>query len=103
MVAVLSFSSADFSPRCEEVVEAMRRAGLSGDVTPNRTLVDGGEEQGCRVVLAGEKKEVEALWKGVREKCNLTCGHAKIEKTESGCILDVLRPSLCPGNCEAQK
>ena len=100
MVAILSMSSSSFSKDCKEVISAMKALGMSGDVSCNTSLVDGGVEQGCRVVLASsnETKDVASLWLRIRQIHNVTCAHAKIEKDAvSGCILDIIRPSLCPG------
>jgi len=48
----LSVSGVKLGNDCASVVEAMRALGIAGDVTPNRTLVDGGEEPGCRASSA---------------------------------------------------
>lgn len=74
--------------------------GIRGDVTPNQTVTDSGLEQGCRAVLASrdEKRDTAQLWQRIRARHNVACAHAKIERdVESGCVLDVLRPSQCPG------
>lgn len=104
MVATLSLSASDFSSDCREVVMHMRLLGLMGDVTPNTTIIDGEIERGCRATLVSkyELKDVKTLWTKLESIYNLTCAHVKIESdTKSGCVLDVIRPSCCPGNLRA--
>ena len=53
MSSVLSLSSPHFSADCSEVIALLRQHHIVGDVTPNRTLLDRGEEEvGCRIVLS---------------------------------------------------
>jgi hypothetical protein len=100
VVAVLSLSGPRLSADCREVVQSMRDLGISGDVTCNTTLLDGAVERGCRAVVAGDRPlgSVKLLWEAVRAPHGLTCAHVKVESDAvSGCVLDVLRPSACPG------
>lgn len=104
MVATLSLSASDFSSDCREVVMYMRLLGFTGDVTTNTTIIDGGIERGCRAILASknELEDVKTLWTKLKSSYDLTCAHVKIETdTKSGCVLDVIRPSSCPGNPRA--
>lgn len=101
MSAVLSVSSSTgLRSDCAEVVEAMRSLGIAGDVTPNVTVVDGVFERGCRVVVASRpaKAHAQALWEALRARHALTCAHVTLTgEVQSGCVLDVFRPSVCPG------
>lgn len=94
MSAVLSLSSPTLS--CSDVVALLRQLGLSGDVTPNRTVVAGREEQGCRTVLSS-KQDAHTLWTAARDLPGITCGHLAVQQSESGCVFDMFGPSRCPG------
>ena len=99
-MAILSVSG-NLKGGCAEVIDAMRRLGINGDATPNTTVLDGQLEQGCRDVIASQDRSDEAvrrLWDDVRGECGLTCAHVTISRdVKQGCVLDVLRPSACPG------
>ena len=99
MVATLSISGS-LERDCSNVVDAMRSLGIAGDVTPNQTILDGGVENGCRIVVASRpyREKAERLWDKLRQECKLTCAHVSVrEDAEEGCVMDVFRPSLCPG------
>ena len=100
MVATLSVSGPQLHVDCSNVVRAMQSLGIAGDVTPNLTLVDGRQEPGCRVVIASRpsKEHADRLWERLRPECDLTCAHLSVrDDVMEGCVLDVLRPSRCPG------
>lgn len=102
MVAILSLSGPTLAS-CESVVEAMRAMGISGDVTSNVSVVDGAPEPGCRVLVASRhaREQSRRLWTAMRAHHDLTCAHVSLEGDRtSGCVLDVFRPSLCPGDAE---
>lgn len=101
MVATLSVSSHDFTPTCAEVTSLMKTLGINGDVTANTTVLDGLVEVGCRVRIASSspKRDAATLWQRMRDRHALTCAHLSVGgDIQSGCVLDVLRPSLCPGS-----
>ena len=94
--------SGNLKKDCGDVVNAMIRLGINGDVTSNTTVLDNCIEQGCRVVIASQvnaETNLERLWKELRDTCHLTCAHASISRdVKQGCVLDVIRPSLCKGS-----
>ena len=85
---------------CKDVVETMKKLGIMGDVTPNVTVVDGGIENGCRINIASRPHmdNLKTLWVNLQEQFTLGCAHVKIGELQSGCILDFMRKSECPGN-----
>lgn len=104
MVAILSLSGNELSHDCAEVVHHMRMLGINGDVTCNRTMLDGQLEHGCRVVVAEKDPipAVQSLWERMQQLYGLDCAHVRIESdVRSGCVLDVLRPSACPSATRA--
>jgi hypothetical protein len=41
--------------------------------------------------------QVAQFWENLRQKCNVHCAHiCNNDGSKAGCILDYLRPSLCP-------
>lgn len=94
MSAVLSLSSPSLD--CSQIVALLQAHGLAGDVTPNRTVVNGREEQGCRTVLYN-KEAAHTLWRAAQKLPDIECGHVSVQNAESGCVFDVFRESNCPG------
>ena len=93
-------SGGGLSHDCFEVIAAMQRAGLSGFVTRNVSVVDGAVEAGCAAHVCGPGAEdgAKALWEVLRSECRLTCAHVTVKAdTRQGCTYDVFRPSACPG------
>lgn len=105
MVGILSISGPHVSPECAEVVLAMRRCGINGDVTRNTTVLDGKVENGCRVLVASEpvRENTWKLWQTLQRRCDLCCAHVELNggNLQSGCVFDVYRPSACPGKTPA--
>ena len=97
MVGILSLSGRGLA--CADVVNAMIKLGINGDVTQNVSVVDGIEESGCRVAIATVpyKESVRSLWTHISHTSTLTCAHVRIDDVFSGCVLDYLRPSQCSG------
>ncbi len=95
MSAVLSLSSPSLD--CGDLVALLQAHGLAGDVTANRPVVNGREEQGCRTVLSN-KEAARTLWHAARKLPAIQCGHVSVQNTESGCVFDVFRESNCPGS-----
>ena len=87
--------------RCEDVAQALLRAGIACSVTPNTSVQcsDTGVcklEQGCRIVHSMQHKgEVAHAWRVLRTRFDLGCAHLSIPPIFSGCIRDFLQPSLC--------
>ena len=99
MVATLSVSGPTLGD-CAGVVRAMRALGIAGDMTRNESVLDGGQEPGCRVRVASQpsKEQARRLWVALRGQHALTCAHVLVgDAPTSGCVLDVFRPSLCTG------
>jgi hypothetical protein len=94
MSAVLSLSSPSLD--CGAVVALLQTLGLTGDVTANRTVVGGREEQGCRTVLRN-KDEARSLWRAAKNRPDIHCAHVSVQQAESGCVFDVFGDSACPG------
>ena len=100
MSTIFSLSSSHFSPNCNEVVKLLRAMGASGDVTVNRTVLSGGQEEvGCRVVLSDYSEDhARAFWARARALPGVQCAHAALgQRARSGCVFDVLAPTRCPG------
>jgi len=97
MPATLSVSGKKL--KCENIVKFMLTNGICGDVTENVTVVDDAVERGCRVVVASAnaKGQVKKIWNHVSEESNLTCAHVTEGEITSGCVLDFIRASKCPG------
>ena len=96
-MAWLSISGDLLGPECDEVVDVMRRLGIVGDVTHNRSLgLNGRVEVGCRVLVLGGEDKVRALWETMREQAQLGCAHVSIAGGRSGCVFDVFSESRCP-------
>lgn len=94
MSAVLSLSSPSLD--CSQIVALLQAHGLAGDVTANRTVVNGREEQGCRTVLYN-KEAARTLWHAAQKLPDIECGHVSVQNAESGCVFDVFGKSQCPG------
>ena len=82
------------------MVDALKKCGVNGDVTPNTTVLDGRVEAGCRVLVVSEpvRENTWRVWEAVRARCVLRCAHVELRgATSAGCVFDVYRPSVCPG------
>ena len=99
MSSVLSLSSPHFSADCSEVIALLRQHHIVGDVTPNRTLLDRGEEEvGCRIVLSNMTEDhARAVWARARALPGVRCDHLALQpQGRTGCVFDVLAPTRCP-------
>lgn len=96
--ATLSASGGTLSERCGEVAVLMRELGIDGDVTANKTVLDGRFENGCQARVVGQKAKQDAwrLWKRLEAVCGLRCAHVDVQSHASGCVFDVYRESACP-------
>lgn len=98
MVAQLSISGANLSANCGEVLRVMRKLNIVGDVTPNMSVGNSTIEPGCRILVCSNpaKENAVRLWEALRATSRLTCAHLYVNHSESGCVFDMTRPSLCP-------
>ena len=56
-------------------------------------------EKGCRILFNRiSKDELKNVWKDIKINHELNCAHVLVPTIFSGCILDFLRPSQCPGS-----
>lgn len=98
MVAVLSISGSNIMNDCSEVILLMKTLGINGDVTSNKTILDGNLENGCRIYVASKNREdTRQLWKSLSKSLGLICAHVKFSEHQDGCVFDIFRESLCPG------
>ncbi len=98
MVAILSISAPNLD-NCESVIVAMRKLGIYGDVTTNKSVDPNGNiEHGCRVLVANDIGQTShRLWDEIKKNNpSLECAHILGYDVKYGCIFDVFRPSLCP-------
>ena len=89
---------------CDDILKQLLTINLDSNVIPGKSLVDNNFENSCQITFSkqlGElryKPVLKYAWNKLQYENKLTCGHLKIEGKFSGCILDYLTPSLCPGN-----
>ena len=88
---------------CKKMAEFLGAKGFYSSVTSNIST-EPHIEYGCRLTQSmTEKKEMELLWTTLKDEYNFTCAHVKIGAQFDGCILDFLRPSLCPSQNKLQE
>ena len=99
MSAILSVSSPKFHVNCEEVVRIMKKLGINGYVTNNRTVLDNHEEVGCNAIIVSKpvKENAQLVWEQIKKFPDITCAHVNIIHSENGCVFDVFAESKCPG------
>ena len=112
----LSVSSKNISSNCREVIHSLRRAGIVGDVTPNKTILShntdllktvwSNQENGCRITFGIPSKKntfhtIENVWKELAKSLDIQCSHLNVDLHWGGCIYDYLRPTNCPGNIKS--
>tara|TARA_Y100000389_G_scaffold204962_1_gene261301 strand:- start:9047 stop:9385 length:339 start_codon:yes stop_codon:yes gene_type:complete len=82
---------------CDNVFDAMRICGISGNVTSNKSIqcTHNGKkcwrEDGCHIIGNGTK--VDIFWNFLKINNKLTCGRLDIPGVFSGCIIDYLNPN----------
>ena len=86
---------------CADVCRALARAGVASSVTANTSIQCRGQEcwleSGCRIVQSFKKKEdLVRTWQALRMSFDLGCAHLWVPGVHSGCVLDFIRPSVCP-------
>ncbi len=115
---ILSVSSKNISSNCREVIHSLRKAGIAGDVTPNKTILShntdllktsrDNQENGCRIAFGIPSKKntfhtIENVWKELTKSLDIQCSHLNVNLNWGGCIYDYLRPTNCPGNKKAME
>ena len=93
----------------EDCTELLRALGILATVYPTMSSVGDLSssrhylENGLSLILQKIQKTTvrETLWPLIRERYGLTCAHVS-ENDFKGCILDWMRPSLCPGKTGCQ-
>ena len=86
---------------CVKMAKFLGAQGFYTSVAVN-TSAEPDIEYGCRLTQSmTEKKEVESLWTTLKDEYDLECAHIRIGDQFDGCILDFLRPSLCPSNIKS--
>lgn len=96
-MAIISVSSSQIT-KCDEIIYLMRQLNIDGDVSKNKTVVDGNVETGCRIHVTSKpvKQNIYRLWESMKVKFQLNCAHVEIKNNESGCIYDIYRKTSCP-------
>ena len=106
MPLVLSVSGTSIDADCRNVVDVMKRIGVSGDVTTNTSVHKKVAEPGCRILVLGDSASCKQLWLALAKDLNLACAHVSdTVRQTSGCVHDVFAPSACPdkvGNSTAK-
>jgi len=81
---------------CVKMAKFLGAQGFYTSVAVN-TSAEPDIEYGCRLTQSmTEKKEMESLWTILKDEYDLECAHVRIGDQFDGCILDFLRPTLCP-------
>lgn len=99
----LSVSSKKLS-NCQGVVETMRHLGIMSSITPNHSVVCNESncwvEVGCRLIIPNITKHKLAtyIWPSLQQRHQFQCAHINVTGLYSGCIINYLQPSKCPGN-----
>lgn len=87
---------------CASLARFLQSRGISALVRPNISSTTNGLENGCQVVAAVDHgKDVKRTWGLLRDEFGFNCGHLRIEGRFSGCVLDFVRPSSCPGELKS--
>ena len=89
---------------CHEIVKKLSKSGINASVTKNKSIICDEKkncviEKGCRILFNRiSKDELKNVWKDIKINHELNCAHVLVPTIFSGCILDFLRPSQCPGS-----
>lgn len=81
---------------CKEMAAFLSKCNIitsvSENISPTPKL-----ENGCRLTQSiSSKDDLEKLWILLKNRYDFKCGHLKIDGHYDGCILNYLRPSICP-------
>lgn len=83
---------------CNEIVRIMQQLGISGDVTPNISVLGDTKtsyriENGCRIIMGdGWNKK---FWETLQRNYDLGCAHIDVPGRFNGCVYDWTRQSDC--------
>lgn len=81
---------------CEELAKDLHKIGIFTNVEKNITYTDT-KEYGCRLTqTVTKKKELQNIWKTIKNKYGFDCAHLKLGDSYQGCILDYLPDTNCP-------
>jgi len=81
---------------CLRVAKSLKDMGISLDVAPNFTVIDGRLEYGCKVTFQGTSSDLKNIWNHLKSKYDYNCAHVRKENNFGGCIYDYMRDSNCP-------
>ena len=101
--SILSITSTQLDPKCQQVSEYMRQSGIPCEVTPNQTVVENGcaytVENGCHIKLVQHSPYLvnPLWWSKLQKRFGLDCAHLEVVGKYKGCIYDYFRVSSCPG------
>lgn len=94
----MTLSVSKKSLSCEAVARFLQSQNIHVLVRANTSTMPGGVESGCQIMKSVDHGgEVKKLWQLVSREFGFGCGHVKIDGRFSGCVLDFIRPSACPG------
>ena len=83
---------------CKEMAEFLSKCNIITSVSNNLSTTPK-LENGCRLTQSiSSNDELERLWNLLKKKYGFKCGHLKIDGHYDGCVLNYLRPSICPSS-----
>jgi hypothetical protein len=88
---------------CNQIISELASMGIMASVTKNKSIICDSKknckiEKGCRILFNRiSRNELHHVWKTIHRNHQLSCAHIYAPPIFSGCILDFLRPSVCPG------
>ena len=81
---------------CKEMAEFLSKCNIITSVSDNLSTTPK-LENGCRLTQSiSSNNDLEKIWNLLKNKYGFKCGHLKIDGHYDGCILNYLRPSICP-------
>ena len=82
---------------CSELAECLKQSNIISLVTSNISTLPH-KEYGCQITQSiNSKKDINNLWTTLKNRYGFECAHLNIHGYYSGCVLDYLAPSKCPG------
>ncbi len=83
---------------CEELAKFLSDNNIITSVTSNMSSTPK-MEYGCRLQQSiSSKDDIKNIWNLLRDKYHFKCAHFKLDGVYDGCIMNYLRPSICPTN-----
>jgi hypothetical protein len=81
---------------CKEMVVFLSKYNIITSVSENLSSTPK-LENGCKLIQSiSSKNDLEKMWNLLKNKYDFKCAHLKIDGHYDGCILNYLRPSICP-------